>query len=155
MAGIRVRIHGLDELERKLGPGVVDPPIRRFLTRSALTMEAEMKRRVRVDTGHGRRSITHQVDRRRARVGTNVAYLEVMARGRKPGRRMPPPGVLLGWMRRHGIPADREFVVRRAIGRKGIRGDDFDKKALVASVPRIEAELSVLARNLEAAWRAA
>ena len=46
-------------------------------------------------------------------------------RGRGAGKRMPPGGVLLGWMSRHGIPASAEFVVRRAIGRRGIRPRPF------------------------------
>jgi hypothetical protein len=41
-------------------------------------------------------------------------------RGRRAGARMPPGGALLGWMARHGIPLNREFVVRRAIARRGI-----------------------------------
>lgn len=46
-------------------------------------------------------------------------------RGRRAGLRMPPGGVLLGWMSRHGIPANREFVIRRAIGRRGIKARPF------------------------------
>lgn len=46
-------------------------------------------------------------------------------RGRRAGARMPPGGVLLGWMGRHGIPSSAEFLVRRAIGRRGIRPRPF------------------------------
>jgi hypothetical protein len=46
-------------------------------------------------------------------------------RGRRPNRRMPPGGVLLGWMLRHGIPADAEFLVRRRIGIRGIPARPF------------------------------
>jgi hypothetical protein len=46
-------------------------------------------------------------------------------RGRRAGARMPPGGVLLGWMGRHGIPPRAEFVIRRAIGRRGIRARPF------------------------------
>jgi hypothetical protein len=152
---VRIRIHGLPELERKLGPRVIDPPIQRFLTRSAINVQGNMRKRVRVDTGRGRNSIAYEVEKRKARIGTNLEYLEVMARGRRPGRAMPPPGALLGWMRRHGIAADREFLIRRAIGRRGIAGDDFDTKAFADSIPQIERNLRFLARDIERAMGAA
>jgi hypothetical protein len=57
-------------------------------------------------------------------------------RGRRALRRMPPRGALIGWMARHGIPASREFVIRRAIGRRGIQARPF-----MAPLPRqLEAE---------------
>lgn len=152
---LRIRLHGGEDLERKLGPRVIDPPIRRFLTRGGITFQNEMRARVKVDTGRGRNSLTYQVEKRRVRAGTNLEYLEVMARGRRPGRSMPPPGVLLGWMRRHGIPADREFLIRRKIGRKGITGDDFDEKAVAASIPKIESFVTLLARDIERAMAVA
>jgi hypothetical protein len=46
-------------------------------------------------------------------------------RGRRIGAKMPPGGVLLGWMARHGIPARAQFVVRRAIARRGIPARPF------------------------------
>lgn len=42
-------------------------------------------------------------------------------KGRAPGK-MPPKGALLGW---HGVTADNEFIVRRAIGRRGTKGKPF------------------------------
>lgn len=152
---LSMRITGTEALERKVAPRLLDPPIHRFLLRSGITLQSEMRRRVRVDTGHGRRSIAYEVERRRVRAGTNLDYLEVMARGRRPGRRMPPQGALLGWMRRHGIPANREYPLRRAIGRHGIRGDDFDVKAFEASIPQIRGHVALLGRELEAAMGAA
>lgn len=41
--------------------------------------------------------------------------------GRRPGK-MPPKGALLPWLRHRGIPEKREFLVRRAIGRRGTKG---------------------------------
>lgn len=161
---IRIRLHGDEDLIRKLRPAVVDPPIRRFLLRGAITVQGELRERVRVDTGRGRNSIAYEVGRRKARIGTNLLYLEVMARGRKPGRPWPPPGALHPWMRRHGIPLGKppkpggkaiyfsnEFLLARKIGRKGIDGDDFDRKAVDASIPKIERLVPILAREIERA----
>jgi hypothetical protein len=67
----------------------------------------------------------------------------VIEHGRRPGAKMPPAGALLGWMARHGIPAEREFVVRRAIGERGIPavrpfGRAYDRsRGLLASQGRI------------------
>ena len=49
----------------------------------------------------------------------------VIEEGRTPGKAMPPSGVLLDWMSRHGIPAEAEFPVRRAIGVRGLSGQPF------------------------------
>ena len=39
--------------------------------------------------------------------------------GRRANKPMPPKGALLEWMALRGIPQDREFIIRRAIGRRG------------------------------------
>lgn len=82
-----------------------------------------------VDLGAFRRSIIYRTSltRNGLRVEGEVystdtprAKVAVIEYGRTPGKRMPPKGALLGWMSRHGIPAEREFFVRRKIGRDGI-----------------------------------
>lgn len=70
------------------------------------------------------------------------AYADVMERGRRPGAPMPPQGVLLGWMAAKGIPADREFVIRRAIGRKGIVGKHYMEKGRIEVQQRIRGEFT-------------
>lgn len=93
------------------------------MTRATLAVEAEAKRLVPVDTGNLRRSITHEVRASGGlvvgKVGSNAPYARIVEDGRTPGA-MPPPGVLLGWMGRHGIPAGREFIIRRAVNRRKI-----------------------------------
>lgn len=162
---IQMRLHGVKELERALGPTTINPPINRFLLRTGITFQTEMRKRVRVDVGRGRNSLTYQVTKRRVRAGTNLEYLEVMARGRRPGRKWPPPGALLGWMRRHGIDPGpmraggiyraNEFLLARKIGRKGIEGDNFDKEAIAASIPLIDGHIQTLAREIERAMQQA
>ena len=50
-------------------------------------------------------------------------------KGRRPGAPMPPQGALLPWMAAHGIPESSEYVVRRAIARRGIKPRPFVSRA--------------------------
>lgn len=61
--------------------------------------------------------------------GTNVDYAPPVEEGRAAGSAMPPPGALTGWLQRHGIDPTFEFVVARAIARRGIPAVHFMKKA--------------------------
>lgn len=103
-------------------------------------------RTVRVDTGRNQRSIKPG-----ARfipggvhgwIGSDAPGAPEMELGRRPGRRMPPAGAMLGWMRRKGIPESREFVIRRAIGRRGIRADHNLQKTVEGLVPFARHEFS-------------
>lgn len=75
---VKVEIRGLERIMRKLGPGLIDKPLRRFFERAALAVENEAKKRSPVDTGRMRASLTHEIDRGRpplwAKVGTNVKH---------------------------------------------------------------------------------
>lgn len=60
-------------------------------TRLVIVGEGEAKRRVRVKSGHGRRTITHTAARWsgntvEARYGTNLFYLRLLEKGRGPIR---------------------------------------------------------------------
>lgn len=72
-------------------------------------------------------------------------HAEVIQKGRRPGAAMPPKGVLLPWMGRHGIPPEAEFVVRRAIGRRGIPAVDYMDAAADRIRPRFRAALRAAA----------
>ena len=97
---------------------VVREEVTRGMTRSVIQIEADAKRRVPTDTHALQRSLSHEVDAQGTtvigRAGTNIEYGKIVEEGRTPGK-MPPAGVLLGWMSRHGIDAKYEYVVRRAI----------------------------------------
>lgn len=126
MAGFEVELQGFEELARRLrDPGLVAGPARRFLTDSALELEAAVKERTPVDTARLRDSITHEVDAHQvpewARVGTNVDYARPVEEGRRP--HWPPLAALQPWARRHGFPAGRAgaFLVARAIAARGTK----------------------------------
>lgn len=115
----------------------------------------ESKQRVRKDTMALRDSIRKDRarwigDRAVGGWGTDSPYGETSEKGRRPGRPMPPKGVLLGWMGRKGIPASAEFVVRRAIGRKGIAAQPFMAPGEDEVRRAIPAEKQITARRIVA-----
>lgn len=83
-----------------------------------------------VDTGTLRRAWAVKATPLEGVVSNNVPYAPTMEYGRRPGAALPPDGALLGWLGRHGIPAEAEFVVRRAIARRGIAGKHMAQQAL-------------------------
>lgn len=147
MGGFRVRVEGVDRVARRYGDAgrIVQGELVELVDRLTTHGEAFAKRQVGKDTRHLMRSTTKTPARRSGRgargdFGSNAPYAEVHDKGRRPGAAMPPKGVLLGWMRRHGIPAEREFVVRRAIGRRGIPANRFLTDALADVRRRAPAE---------------
>jgi phage gpG-like protein len=103
-----------------------------------------------IDTGRLLGSVTREVKPFEASIGTNVAYARPVEEGRQSGAPMPPTGSLLGWMNRHGIPAEREFVIRRAIARRGIRARPYLLPALENNRTQIAREFAVANRRIAA-----
>lgn len=159
MAGreISYRVDGLAEIVEKLqgegGGRLFAAPLRRGLTTSALLVQGEAQRLVPVDTGNLRRTITHRVDGAAiptfAIIGTNAPYAQAVHDGRKRGS-MPPIQALLGWARRHGIPA---FLAARAIGRKGTRARPFLTDAMAAMRGKVDQALAAAAHEIEQTWK--
>lgn len=116
MAEIGIKIEGLDKVTKNLSPLHVAPARRRFLTRVALIVERNAKKRARVRTGHMRRSITYQVQGDRAIVGTNVKYAPFQEFGT---RYITPNRFLRGGLE------DSQGAIRREIGR-------FEKEIVAA-----------------------
>jgi hypothetical protein len=151
-AKVRIDFREIAALRRQL-PEVV-PAMKDesaiILTRVGATGVGIAKKRVRKDTGKGRRSITSLVRGQTLHLGSPLLHMRVMEKGRRPGAKLPPKGVLLGWMRRHGIPAENEYVIRRAIARHGIEGDHVFEETLRELVPIAKhelRELRVIARD--------
>lgn len=123
------------------------------LARSAAQVEADAKRNITdigaVDTGMLRRSIATELrpgnSPIEASIGTNLQYAATVEVGRRPGAPPPPPGVLLDWMRRHGIPAEAEYPMRMRIGRYGIDGRPYLGLALIDNEAAIQREFDLAA----------
>jgi hypothetical protein len=92
-----------------------------------------------VDTGALRRSIVYRTRSFGGRVSGTVystasdVLVRTVEEGRRAGAKMPPAGRLLGWMLRKGIPAEKEFVVRRGIGERGIPGKFMFQRGFIAN----------------------
>ena len=119
------------------GPALLEREFGKAMQLSVLAVEGSAKEAAPVDTGNLRRSITSTATPFEGRVGTNLPYGPVMEHGRSPGAAMPPAGSLLGWMGRKGIPAELEYVIRRAIARNGIAGKRYMEQALQRNEGRI------------------
>lgn len=132
----------------RLGGG----PARRLLTRSAIAVQGEARGFARVDRGGWRNSIATEIDPSpmptSARVGSNLDYGPYVHFGRNPGR-MPPDAPIRAWARRHRLPETAVFPIRRAIGRRGTRGDEALTRGLDAARPAIRGFVARCAREIE------
>jgi hypothetical protein len=143
------------ELESLLGKfenagPVVDREGTAALERSAIIVQNSAKDNLHasgaIDTGQLLNSIAVGKPSAFERtIGTNKQYGEVVEMGRRPGAPMPPSGALLGWMRRHGIPADREYVIRQRIAARGIAARPYLVPALTDNEPAMQREFDLAA----------
>ena len=134
---ITVRMHGAKRTRRQIGAFsvLVKENIRRQVMTSALAIQGGARRRVSVDVGQLRNSIrpVFYDDGLSAEVFTDVLQGPFVEFGTRPhptskfpgrARKMPPPGVLKDWIRRHGLSIP-EFVLRRHIMRHGTEAKPF------------------------------
>ena len=71
--------------------------------------------------------LTFRMNPRRVRITSPLTYVGVMERGRRPGRKRPPPGPIRAWVKRKFFVVEEKankalaFLIGRAIGEKGIK----------------------------------
>lgn len=122
------------------------------MRRVTFRVEGKAKQRVRRDTSTLARSLTSEVrggtSEVRGLVGSNLPYAKVVEEGRRAGAPMPPQGALLGWMRRKGIDAEAEFVVRRGIARRGIPARPYLRPAFRETIPEANREFAQIPRRV-------
>lgn len=80
----------------------------------------------------------------KGKVFTAQKYAEVIEKGRRPGKGLPPRGSLVFWIaKKFGIgawqAAKLEFVIRRSIGQKGFEGAHMFEKAFNENQAKIAA----------------
>ena len=155
---IVIRVEGLAELKDKLQDRTrIEAPVSRYLDRSAIYLQSRAREHITyvgaVDTTRTRGSIAVKPDGAfRREVGPNTTYAEKIEDGQEPGE-WPPKGALVPWMRRKGIPASAEYLIRRKIGTQGIAArpfmapaaqdtEDFIRKSVSTLVAEIEAEFA-------------
>lgn len=117
----------------------VRPMVESELDAAGKRLRADMRGRLtrhrKVDTRRLWNAVDYNVEGRaqslRVEVGPRVGdpgvepYDMVIEHGRRPGSAMPPAGVLLPWMSRHGIPEEAEYPIRKKIGERGLSGQPF------------------------------
>lgn len=135
--------------------------IKRAVKRSGLRINRNAKRRAAVDTGDYRGSFetTIQDNGLTSATGNDkdyAPYMEFGTRGGvsvpsgyesaaaewKRGNGFPPPGALLDWMNRHGIPESAEYAIRKKIFEEGT-------KPQPALIPSFEEEKSTFEAELK------
>ena len=97
----------------------------RQTAKSTLKVEAEAKDKAAVDTGNLRAQIFSRFEDSGLTgiVFTSPKYAPFVEFGRPPGKQ-PPTEALEGWARRHNLQG-LEFVIARAIGRRGLKPQPF------------------------------
>jgi phage gpG-like protein len=131
MARLEARIEGLEQLQKKLQPGLYEKALQQILEDAATLGERVAKGQAPRDTGALKRSIHSTVKPTFATVFSNLNYAVWVEHGRKPGKR-PPVDALRGWARRHGWnPYALAFVIGKfgTKKRRGKRGRFFMKAA--------------------------
>lgn len=110
-------------------PKVLQTELMAAAKRISFQGESISKAAAPVNTGNLRSSVYSKTTGGASQVsaifGASAEYAIYVDRGRGPGK-MPPQGALLGW---GGVTEENEFVVRRAIGRRGIKPRPFVTKA--------------------------
>lgn len=146
-ANLNIKVLGVEEAIGKIQAYELakTEQVKKQVNTSALKVQRGAKQRCAVDTGRLRSSIAMEPYNGglTIEVGTDVKYAPYIEFGTGPrvsvpgeltdyaaqfkgrGGGMAPPGALLGWMRTHGIPESAEFVIRRAIAKKGIKAQPF------------------------------
>lgn len=139
MVDTRVEIRGLKETQAEMERIVRDmqgEPFLQGMRDATLIVTRDAKLNAPVDTGRLRASITPEIrphgNTVLGVVGSNLAYAPYVELGTRP--HWPPPGALAVWARRHGVS---EFLVRRAIGRRGTKAHKYLERALTENASRI------------------
>lgn len=136
---LEMTVANLDPLVGRLNgsTALLEAELLAAMQRSTLAVQKTAMEVSPVDTGTLRRAWTVKATALEGVVANNVPYAPTMEYGRRAGAAMPPAGALLGWMGRKGIPAEAEFVVRRAISSRGIAAKRMAQQALERNRPGI------------------
>lgn len=144
-SGYTIDLKNYQEILAKMAQQAKFDPLKKLLNKAALLGQRTARENAPRDTAALQRDIQIEMQPFSSRVFTTLTYAPVMEFGRRPGAKMPPPGVLQGWMRRHGFLGS-EFVLARAIAKRGIKGRFFMK----AAKDKVEAELPNMLDDMKA-----
>ena len=138
----------------KLDPATLNQRTRAALQESISYIEALVVNAIPVNTGNTRQGVFTDVRGQtlaslRGIVASPHKHALVLERGRTPGKRMPPEGPIALWaLRKLGVnDAGVVFLIRRAIGRRGLPALKMFENAALKAPPIVEA---IFAKHLRA-----
>jgi phage gpG-like protein len=146
-----LKLEGLDVLVSHLDPEIVRPIVRRYLLKSAIVVQRAARKKAPKFQGTLAKSIVYNVTPVSAEIGTNLVYGAATEFGRPPGAPPPPPGALLPWMARKGIPAEMEYFLGQTISMFGTTPQPYLGPAMDENADVILGDmLDAVAREIEA-----
>jgi HK97 gp10 family phage protein len=126
MAEKHVEVIGLDGLKRKFKSIDTNTAqqIKAQVLKSGLKIESAAKDKAPVDTGRLRAAIDTKISNGgfTYEVYPTVTYAAALEFGTRA--HFPPPAALAGWARRHGM-SGKEYLIARAVSRKGTKKQPF------------------------------
>ena len=172
---VQVRIEGLEQMLRKLGPQFIAKPMKDFWQRCGITVQSAARERANRDahdTGHLVNMIQYEVDTRQVPLWAKVGLLNASAgsplwfkarameygTGRmgdtevshKSGH-WPPGAALDTWASRHGFASGAQ--VAAIIGKRGgLKPRRFLRGGFDDSLSKIRGYLRQLGDDIRSAW---
>jgi hypothetical protein len=140
-------------------PEIIQQALTAAMYEATQFLEAEVKKRTPIGVSGAKgglvSTIYGEVVEKGAKgiIGHQSAYGDVIEKGRTAGKKWPPEGVLLTWIkkilgvegpfsdvksRRLMTAAKLEFLIRRKIGQKGFPGVHMFERAFKEGMPRLE-----------------
>lgn len=113
-----LRVHHLAELPKPAATEVIRSAA--AFAHASLSMNAP---------GAIARSFESRVTGLSARISSSLPEARPVEYGRHPGSAFPPPSALKNWAASHGLEG-LEFVIARAIARRGIKGRFFKRRTV-------------------------
>lgn len=146
-----VDVVGLEQFVAKYrnAPRIIGEEMGTAGKKAGIMVERQGKANAPVWRGHLRRSITSTKAPfgttvsplvTTTMVGSNLPYADVMEKGRRPDRPAPPTAAIAAYLSAKGKDPRAAWVVARKIGRDGIEGKFYMRRALEALKPRIRQE---------------
>jgi len=132
MFGLDLHVLGHERIAAKLTPALVKVPAMGIVRDAAAYALRETSAGVPTFTGASSHSFVSQIrgDGLSAKIRPSRAYAKMatLEYGRHAGRALPPPRALRAWAAAHGMTG-LEFVLARAIARRGVKGRFFMRRA--------------------------
>ena len=149
MSGLTVDVVGYDRLRANLKQLDEVKALRTHLFLPASQLGQEVARSGA--PASMRKAIKRRASQSSARVFTTDYRLRFIEKGRRPGAMMPPVNnpAFRSWTERQGIPGEQVFAVARAIGKRGIKGRFFMKKAREAVEREMPRYIARVEREVE------